>query len=681
MFAPRRTIVLCVTLGALALLAAGCSHAVSSALPPRTNSVKRASIVYRETHAVPPRLGQGSHVSANASYRGDVTTLPANLAFPAGVAYNPASGALYFITGSGEYQLVELAKNGAEIVLASLPFQPTALVYDAATKLVYVTSPYNESGYQYPCVVAVDSSGNMTVLAGGTANGHTDGQGSAATFASLNAITIDAKDGALYVADSDRIRRITTAGAVTTFTPANSISANGLAWSKVDGNFYATDAPEDEIKSITPNAAIKTIAGQCLGGGPSSCAELQRDGAGKKALFAGPEGIAVSPTTGDLYVADFGNNSIREVTPAGLTSTLAGNGLAANVDGAGLNAEFDAPWALTMSGNTLYVADSDLNLQKSAVREVTTTGSTPPPPPTPITYFDTVTPGAEPFAIDSRSTNATTMWYSELTRRVASLTTAGKSTEYTTTSQKPSDTPQDIVLGSDGTPWFYDGAQGLIQHLEANGSIQGFSLQFEICCGAPLWPDSLTYGPDGNVWLIDGSDIDSVTPSGTVTPVKGPSSDSSTIAFGGDGTIWLSGSGSELTQIDRTGKVLATYNVPVNFITEAPDGNILFTQNDAVGEIDIKTRLVTIYPIYEQLPGCQPSQCSRYIGTITTGSDGAWWFTEGIGYIGRLDPNGGFTEYQILAAHAKPFDLVSGPDGNLWFTDTGAQKIGKLALQ
>ncbi len=138
---------------------------------------------------------------------------------------------------------------------------------------------------------------------------------------------------------------------------------------------------------------------------------------------------------------------------------------------------------------------------------------------------------------------------------------------------------------------------------------------------------------------------------------------------------------SQIVKMDTHGNVLDTYDFAVKFITEAPDGNILFTQADAIGKINVATGVIDYYQIYQPVPGCQ-SYCSRNIGTITVGSDGAYWFTENaIGYIGRIDPNAGFSEYPILAAHVNPFDIVPGPDGNVWFTDTGAQKIGKIKVK
>jgi len=77
---------------------------------------------------------------------------------------------------------------------------------------------------------------------------------------------------------------------------------------------------------------------------------------------------------------------------------------------------------------------------------------------------------------------------------------------------------------------------------------------------------------------------------------------------------------------------------------------------------------------------------------ITTDAQDNIWFTESAGnQIGRLTPAAGaaalsvrstlavtLTEYAIPTAHSTPSDIVLGPDGNLWFTEYGGDKIGRI---
>jgi kumamolisin len=96
------------------------------------------------------------------------------------------------------------------------------------------------------------------------------------------------------------------------------------------------------------------------------------NGTGSAAQFAYPSGIAID-SSGNLFVADFFNNSIREVTPAGVVSTpygsTAGNSdSSGSTDGTGNNARFNGPNALvTDISNNLYVADTGNN----SIRKIT----------------------------------------------------------------------------------------------------------------------------------------------------------------------------------------------------------------------------------------------------------------------------------------------------------------------
>jgi hypothetical protein len=72
-----------------------------------------------------------------------------------------------------------------------------------------------------------------------------------------------------------------------------------------------------------------------------------------------------------------------------------------------------------------------------------------------------------------------------------------------------------------------------------------------------------------------------------------------------------------------------------------------------------------------------PDPASQPAG-IAAGSDGNLWFTEyGAGRIGRITPAGAIAEFP-LAPGAKPAGIAAGPDGNLWFTERGADRIGKI---
>ena len=99
------------------------------------------------------------------------------------------------------------------------------------------------------------------------------------------------------------------------------------------------------------------------------------NGSGASARFSGATGVAID-TVGNLYVADTANNAIRKVTPAGVVTTLAGNGAPGFVDGTGAVARFNQPIDIIIdAAGNLYVSDA-LN---NAVRKITPTGAVSTP--------------------------------------------------------------------------------------------------------------------------------------------------------------------------------------------------------------------------------------------------------------------------------------------------------------
>lgn len=87
------------------------------------------------------------------------------------------------------------------------------------------------------------------------------------------------------------------------------------------------------------------------------------DGKGLDAMFAHPCGLAIDPE-GTLFVADCGNQRIRQIMPDGTVTTVAGSGTAAHRDGPGKYAAFYNPCGIAIdyiNHDTLYVADYSNN--------------------------------------------------------------------------------------------------------------------------------------------------------------------------------------------------------------------------------------------------------------------------------------------------------------------------------
>jgi len=115
------------------------------------------------------------------------------------------------------------------------------------------------------------------------------------------------------------------------------------------GNIYVSDSFNNSIREITPAGVVTTVAGNGTAG--------YTDGPAASAEFYDPQGLALD-AQGNLYVADLGNNVIRKISTIGVVTTFAGNGIPGYVDGAGNIAAFNGPHGIAFDtqGN-LYVAD------------------------------------------------------------------------------------------------------------------------------------------------------------------------------------------------------------------------------------------------------------------------------------------------------------------------------------
>lgn len=131
------------------------------------------------------------------------------------------------------------------------------------------------------------------------------------------------------------------------------------------GNVYVADSFNNYIRQITPAGVVTTIAGNGTAG--------YTDGPAATAQFYGPQGLAVD-AQGNVYVVDLGNSVIRKITPAGVVSTCAGNGTSGYVDGAANVAEFNNPHGIAIDGQgNLYVADRGNNYIRKITAGVVST--------------------------------------------------------------------------------------------------------------------------------------------------------------------------------------------------------------------------------------------------------------------------------------------------------------------
>ena len=274
--------------------------------------------------------------------------------------------------------------------------------------------------YVNSAVFEISAAGAVTQLAGVApgVQAQMDGTGAAARFQDIRAMAANTA-GDLHIIDASSIRKVTRGGIVTTrLTGLESLGIAGIAADEADATYYSlwtycgmipnpgcsnhstvekltaaglrvpivpagssdgTRIPSDKITGLTRDGAGNLYLANLFGavilkqdvsgdvttiaGGPPGYA----DGVGAAARFSRPTGLALD-LSGNVYLADTDNHSIRKIAPDRRVTTLVAG---PNLPGA-VNAGLSSPRGVAVedSGN-IYVADTGNNV----VRKVTPTGT------------------------------------------------------------------------------------------------------------------------------------------------------------------------------------------------------------------------------------------------------------------------------------------------------------------
>lgn len=254
--------------------------------------------------------------------------------------------------------------NGADaIVIEAAPGELLAVTPEGGTTGVITVSVRNSSvtGPVFTYKVAPEEY-NVKLFAGDVTAGSVDGALAVSRLRSPEGVEMDAA-GNLIITDrgNNRIRKVSPVGIMSTVAGADVVGYTDgaaaaarfrLPWkSTVDGagNIIVADRDNNCIRKITPAGEVSTIAGSGVAG--------FADGNKNAAMFNQPLDV-VADAAGNIYVADNLNHRIRKITPAGLVSTLAGDGTAAYANGTGTAAKLKNPSGLAFDkeGN-LIIAD------------------------------------------------------------------------------------------------------------------------------------------------------------------------------------------------------------------------------------------------------------------------------------------------------------------------------------
>ena len=308
----------------------------------------------------------------------------AQLNTPRGLALD-GSGNLY-VADSGNHRIRKVAPDGTITTVAGST----------------IAGYYGDGGaaiaglLRLPSGVAVDGSGNLYIAdtgnhvirevtpdgtistltgIGGAGFAGDTGPPSGGVIANPEDVAVDGS-GNLYIADTGNlcVRKIasdvisTVAGRGTDTSDgvqATTAALNGPFALAVDsaGNFYVAEWGSSRIRKVDTKGVITTVAGTGTAGFGGD------GGPAAKAQLSTPAGLALD-SAGNLYIADFGNNRIRQVSSSGNIATVAGNGnfWYSGDGGAATSAQLNGPTGIAVdAGGNVYFADT-LNHRVRQVR-------------------------------------------------------------------------------------------------------------------------------------------------------------------------------------------------------------------------------------------------------------------------------------------------------------------------
>jgi sugar lactone lactonase YvrE len=402
----------------------------------------------------------------------------------------------------------------------------------------------------------VTPTGIISTVAGSGMEGFS-GDGGPAISAQLYGPTGIAVDtaGNLFISDqaNQRIRKVTAAGIIGTVAgngtygfsgdggPATSAQLFDPEDVAIDstGNLFIADTNDHCIRKVTPGGVISTVAGSGIegfsgDGGPAASAQLDQT-----------VGIAVD-TDGGLLIADLGNQRIRKVTPAGIISTVAGNGGPGFSGDGGLatSAQLHFPTGVTVdaTGNLLIADSSNTRIRKVTPAGVISTAaggdSTPLNSPTGIAVDAT----GDLFIAETWGHRVSKVTPGGVFSAVAGNGGTGSSGDGGPATSAQLDFPSGVAVDTEGNLFIAESDASRIRKVTRDGLIStaagtgvaGFSGDGGSAKSARLnMPYGVAVDAGGNLYIADRLNhrVRKVTPAGVINTVAG----NGIAGFSGDG--------------------------------------------------------------------------------------------------------------------------------------------------
>ncbi len=277
-------------------------------------------------------------------------------------------------------------------------------------------------------------------------------------------------------------------------------------------------------------------------------------------------------------------------------------------------------------------------------------------------------PGNEPLGITvGADGNA---WFIERgVDRIARVTASGKLTEFSMPTKGLR--PQAVTTSHAGDVWYI--ASSMFGRVSRDGTITEYP-STEYFFGYELVVDS-----SDNLWFTDFNAIGKREPSGKLTMFPTPGvPELSGLVVGPDGNLWCFRGDQALLRMTPSGEFTVFPMGAATGTTVGPDGDLwAATSSLAIERISIDGTLKKTYSV----PGDQTA-----IPTVSTGPDGAIWFTEGdhqppAPAIGRVTTDGVIDQFVLRGSSTYMMGFAVTADGSLWFTESDAGKVGRVSIR
>lgn len=480
------------------------------------------------------------------------------LHLPSGVAVDKSGNV--FIADTGDNIIRKVTPDG---IINTFAGDGYAGFYDKDDN-TQDTIPPNaiDSEFNKPSDVAVDGSGNIyiadttnqvvrkvtpeggiTMFAGDATAGF-KGDNGAATSAGLiapTALAVDSGGNVFIMSNGDgRIRKVDTKGIITTVAGNGVPGFNDGAASGAQFNFptgIAVDGSGSVYVADSLNLRIRKIAGSTVTSvaGSGAFSYSGDNGPALNAQLGNPAGVAAD-AAGNVYIADTGNNVVRQVSRDGVITNVLGNSQAGSGDN-----QLNAPQAVAAdTAGNLYIADT-LNgrIRRVGGGSVTTIGGTD-------NFF---TPTG--VAVDAAGNVYVADLNRNIVRRVAAngtvTTVAGTGTAGFGGDNGPAagaflNAPRAVAVDGAGNLYIADTGNNRIRRVNTSGQIStvagngvpGFTGDGGLAVNAQIvGPTGIAVDPSGNLYISDGTRIRKVTAGGFILTITG----NTTPGYSGDGGV------------------------------------------------------------------------------------------------------------------------------------------------